>query len=276
MAEPRYQEIAWDLRHKINSGVLPQGSRLPTEDELIEEYRASRNTVRSALKELSVRGLVYTLHGKGTFVSEDVPSIVTTLSTDPVTRRGGGEGLVYTAEVARSGRKATTNRLMVGVQKAGPNVATSLRIPEGTDVIFRHEERMVDGLPWSLQTSFYRRSLAERAPRLLDTDDISEGAVAYLRSCGIEQAGYRDAIETRKPDVDETRFFGIPSDGRVEVTEIYRLGFDQDHNRVRLTITVYRADRNRFVFNVGNVPTSEGLLPKSGGEGAQDASSGTP
>ena len=273
MAEPLYREIARDLRRKINSGALAQGSQLPTEDELIEQYHASRNTVRGALRELSGRGLVHTLHGKGTFVTEDVPPIVTTLTTDPTTGGGGGEGRVYTAEVAASGREATTSDLVVGVQKASSRVATSLRIPEGSDVIFRHEKRMVDGLPWSSQTSFYPRSLEARAPRLLDTDDITEGAVTYLRSCGIEQAGYRDAIEVRKPDATETEFFGIPSDGRVEVTEIYRLGFDQHHNRVRLTITAYRADRNRFVINVGDVPMSEGLLPASGGESAGDDSS---
>jgi len=275
MAGPLYREIARDLRRKINSGELAQGSQLPTEDELMTLYSASRNTVRGAIRELSVRGLVYTLHGKGTFVTEDVPPIVTTLTTDPATGGGGGEGRVYTAEVAASGRKATASALVVGLQKANAAVASSLRIDEGSDVIFRHEQRLVDGRPWSLQTSFYPRSLEDRAPRLLDTDDISEGAVAYLRSCGIEQAGYRDAIEVRKPDSTETDFFGIPSDGRVEMTEIYRVGFDQHHNRVRLTITVYRADRNRFVINVGDVPISEGLLPANGGESVQDDASGS-
>jgi GntR family transcriptional regulator len=270
-----YREIADHLSDRISSGELEQGSQLPTEDELIEQYHASRNTIRGALRELSGRGLVYTLHGKGTFVTEDVPSIVTTLTTDPESGGGGGEGRVYTAEVAASGRKATTSETVVGVQKASPTVADALRIPEGADVIFRHQERMVDGRPWSLQTSFYPRSLADRAPQLLDTDDISDGAVTYLRSLGIEQAGYRDSIEVRKPDPTETDFFGIPSDGRVEVTEIYRVGFDQHRNRVRLTITVYRADRNRFVINVGKVPTSEGLLPANRGESDQDGSSGS-
>jgi GntR family transcriptional regulator len=275
MAGPLYRQIARDLRRKITSGELKQGSQLPTEDALMKQYRASRNTIRGALRELSSWGLVDTLHGKGTFVMEDVPPIVTTLTTDPATGGGGGEGRVYTAEVAASGREATTSVPVVGVQKANAAVADSLRIPEGSDVIFRHEERFVDGRPWSLQTSFYPRSLADRARRLLDTSDISEGAVTYLRSRGVEQAGYRDAIEVRKPNPTETEFFGIPSDGRVEVTEIYRVAFDQHHNRVRLTITVYRADRNRFIINVGNVPISEGLLPKNGGESVQDDSSGS-
>ena len=275
MAGPMYREIAGDLRSRINSDEWKQGSQLPTEDALMEQYNASRNTVRGALRELSNWGLVETQHGKGTFVTKDVPPIVTTLTTDPATGAGGGEGEVYTAEVAASGRKATTSETVVGVQKASPTVADALRIPEGADVIFRHEKRFVDGRPWSLQTSFYPRSLADRAPQLLDTDDISDGAVTYLRSLGIEQAGYRDSIEVRKPDPTETDFFGIPSDGRVEVTEIYRVGFDQHRNRVRLTITVYRADRNRFVINVGKVPTSEGLLPANRGESDQDGSSGS-
>lgn len=278
MAGPLYREIARDLRRKINAGTLAQGSRLPTEDELIEQYRASRNTVRGALRELAARGLVYTLHGRGTFVTEVLPPIVTTLTMMDLPTgggSGGGEGWVYTAEVAASGRSPTTSPMVVGVQKASAAVADSLRIREGSDVIFRHEERFVDGRPWSLQTSFYPRPLANRAPRLLDTDDITDGAVAYLRSRGIEQVGYRDAIEVRKPNATETEFFGIPSDGRIEVTEIFRVAFDQHQKRVRLTITVYRADRNRFVINVGDVPMSEGLLPASEVEGAQGDSGGT-
>ncbi len=275
MAGPLYQEIAKELRRMIDSGELAQGVQLPTEDELMALHSASRNTVRGAIKELSIRGLVYTLHGKGTFVTERPKPIVTTLTTDPTTGGGGGEGRVYTSEVAASGRTATTSAPRVEVQKANPAVAGSLRIPEGTEIISRHEERMVDGRPWSLQTSFYPRSLAERAPLLLATDDISEGAVAYLRTCGIEQAGYRDAMGVRRPDPTETEFFGLPSDGRIEMVEIYRVAFDQDGNRVRLTITVYRADTNRFIINVGNVPISEGLLPANGGESAESNSSGS-
>jgi GntR family transcriptional regulator len=273
MAGPLYQEIAKELRRMIDSGELAQGVQLPTEDELMALHSASRNTVRGAIKELSTRGLVYTLHGKGTFVTERPKPIVTTLTTDPTTGGGGGEGRVYTSEVAASGRTATTSDPRVEVQKANPAVAGSLRISEGTEVISRHEERMVDGRPWSLQTSFYPRSLAERAPLLLATDDIREGAVAYLRTCGIEQAGYRDAMGVRRPDPKETEFFGLPSDGRIEMVEIYRVAFDQDGNRVRLTITVYRADTNRFIINVGNVPISEGLQPANGGGSAKSDSS---
>lgn len=268
MDGPLYRQIAEDLRHKIDSGDLAQGERLPTEDELIGTYGASRNTVRGAIKELTTRGLVRTMHGKGSFVTEQVAPIVTTLTTDPKTGSGGGEGLVYTAEVEASGRKATTSPTRVEVQLASAAVADSLRIEVGADVISRHEQRFVDDQAWSLQTSFYPRSLADKAPRLLDASSIAGGTVAYLRKCGIQQAGYRDAIEVRAPDQAETVFFGLPVDGRIQVIEIFRVAFDQDGKRIRLTMTVYRADRNRFIINAGTVPISENLALMDGEKGA--------
>jgi GntR family transcriptional regulator len=93
MAGPLYRQIADQLRHLIESDALKAGMQIPTEDQLMEQYHASRNTVRGALKELTTRGLVYTLHGKGTFVSELLAPIVITLTSDPKTGRGGGAGL---------------------------------------------------------------------------------------------------------------------------------------------------------------------------------------
>jgi GntR family transcriptional regulator len=256
MAGPLYRQIADELRHKIESGELKEGERIPTEDQLMERYHASRNTVRAALKELSTRGLVDTLHGKGTFVSKRASPIVTTLSSDPKTGRGGGEGLVYTAEVAASGRSPSAQDPRVEIIKAGPAIARLLGIAEGTEVIVRHQERYVDDLPWSLQTSYYPMSLVERgATKLLLPSDIQPGTVAYLREvCDIRQDGYQDAMEWRGPNKVETDYFDLPADGRVQIVEIRRIAFDQNEKRVRLTITVYRADRNRFVINVGKVP----------------------
>jgi GntR family transcriptional regulator len=222
----------------------------------MDSYHASRNTVRAALKELTTRGLVYTLHGKGTFVSRRVSPIVTTLSSDPKTGSGGGEGLVYTAEVAASGRSPSADEPRVGIRKAGAAVARLLKIQESVEVIIRHQKRYVDDLPWSLQTSYYPRSLSRRAPRLLDTGDIEQGTVTYMAECGIQQVGYQDAVEWRAPNEEETAYFSLPADGHVQVVEIRRVAFDQSEKIIRLTITVYRADRNRFVLNVGNVPIS--------------------
>ena len=65
VTEPMYRQIARDLRQQIESGALPPGEKLPTEQQLSEKYEASRNTIRDAIKWLTSRALVETRPGPG-------------------------------------------------------------------------------------------------------------------------------------------------------------------------------------------------------------------
>src|SRR5450755_2797353 len=141
MAEPMYRRIAQELRQEIQSGTPGPGEQLPTEFELRERYDASRNTVRDAIKLLTTFGLVETRPGTGTFVIEKIEPFVTTLSADPETGLGGGEGEAAYSEVKDRGREPSWSIPKVEVQVAAGNVAARLRIPEGTQVVSRHQER---------------------------------------------------------------------------------------------------------------------------------------
>jgi GntR family transcriptional regulator len=254
VTDPMYRQIADDLRRQIEEGGLPPGARLRTELELREKYSASRNTVRDAVKWLITRGLVETRPGQGTFVIEKIIPFVTTLTGDPK-EASGGEGDTYTQEVTARLRQPSDTRPQVEIKHAGLETA-ELQLSEGTSVVSRHQRRSIDGTPWSLQTSFYPMSMVEKgALRLIQAGDIEEGTVAYLRkSVGIKQVGYRDTITVRAPDEAETSFFKLPSDGRVSVIETRRTAFDERGSPVRLTVSVYPADRNQFAINVGDIP----------------------
>jgi GntR family transcriptional regulator len=258
VAEPLYRMIAEDLRRKIESGELPKEPRgpLPTEAELQKEFGASRNTIRDAIKWLVTLGLVETRPGQGTFVVEKPVPFVTTLTGDLGADYSGGETPIYTAEVAASGRTPVSSVPKVEMQQATGPVARALRLDPGAQVVSRHQQRFLDDTPWSLQTTFYPMSLVEQgATRLILPTDIEEGAVAYLaRECDLKQVGYRDTVAVRPPEQDEAWFFKLPADGRISVFDIRRVGFDENGNRIRLTVTVYPADRNRFRINVGAVP----------------------
>jgi GntR family transcriptional regulator len=247
-----YRQIADDLRTKIESGEIPRGKRLPTENQLMKRYKASRNTVRDAIKWLASHWLVVTRAGKGTYVVEKITPFVSTLTGDP----DSGQTDVYLAAVTAEGREPVYSSPTVEIQQATDVVADALRVDEGSLVVSRYQKYYIDGTPWSLQTSFYPMRLVEAgAVRLSVPIDIEEGAVRYIADeCGIKQAGYRDSIAVRAPDDNEAAFFSFPDDGRIPVFEIYRVAFDESGERFRLTITVYPVDRNRFVVNVGNVP----------------------
>jgi GntR family transcriptional regulator len=267
MANPIYRQIAEDLRQQINSGALQPGSRLRTESELQQRYGASRNTVRDAIKWLTSLGLVETRPGQGTYVVEKVSPFVTTLTTNTQRSPGdvvvAGEGTSHTTEVVGEKKIPSNPDPQVEIQKANPQVAAELQIEEGSPVISRHQRREIDGVPWSLQTSFYPRKLADQgAMNLILADNIPVGAVRYLTdTLGLRQVGYRDKITVRTPDSTEAAFFNLPQDGRVQVFEIFRTAFDQAGKPMRLTVTVAPTDRNQFVVVVGDVP-----IPQPGGE----------
>jgi GntR family transcriptional regulator len=252
MANPMYRQIAENLREQIEAGALAPGSRLPTELELREQFKASRNTVRDAIKWLTALGLVATRPGQGTFVVQKIDPFITTLSGDPKTGFGGGEGTRYASEVSSRKREPTTSKIRV-------EIAEKLGMPDGTVVISRNERRFLDGTPWSMLTSFYPMDFVARgAIRLTSPEDIKEGTVQYLaNTLGIHQVGYRDLLAVRTPDGNEAEFFKLSPDGRTSIVEISRTAFDGNTQPMRLTVTVYPADRNQFIFDFGQVPEQE-------------------
>ncbi len=262
MADPMYRVIAEDLQTQIEARMLPAGAQLPTELELRDRYDASRNTVRDAIKWLITRGLVETRPGQGTFVVEKIVPFVTTLTGTPET--SSGEGRAYKDEVSALFRQPSATTPRVEIQEASDAVA-ELGIAADQQVVSRHQERSIDGTPWSLQTSFYPMSLVLRgATRLIQAGDITEGTVAYLEeTLGIKQVGYQDTIMVRAPHGSESRFFRLPGDGRISVIEVRRTAFNEQGAPVRLTISVYPADRNLFAVNVGQVPESIAAPPSA-------------
>ena len=54
--------------------------------------------------------------------------------------------------------------------------------------------------------------------------------------------------------MNESAFFRLPDDGRVSVLEQRRTAYAEDGRPVRLTVSVYPADRNQFSLIIGQVP----------------------
>jgi GntR family transcriptional regulator len=66
---PRYAQLADVLRGRIERGIWGPGTRLPSLEQLIEEFSLARVTVRQAIDMLHREGLVLPQQGRGTFVT---------------------------------------------------------------------------------------------------------------------------------------------------------------------------------------------------------------
>lgn len=84
-----HKQLADILRADIVTGRLSPGAALPSEHRISEAYGVSRQTVRRAMADLAVAGLVQRWQGKGTFVAR--PRGIT-----PEGRRGMTVGVLVT------------------------------------------------------------------------------------------------------------------------------------------------------------------------------------
>lgn len=65
-------DVVKQLGSMIQSGTWPPGYQLPPERQLVAQFGVSRNTLREALKALSLMGVLESKQGGGNYVSTDI------------------------------------------------------------------------------------------------------------------------------------------------------------------------------------------------------------
>ena len=71
---PIYEQIKEQIVLDISRGVLKKDDQLPSLRQLSAQLGLNINTVKRALSELEAQGVIYTIAGKGVFVSGDTKS----------------------------------------------------------------------------------------------------------------------------------------------------------------------------------------------------------
>ncbi len=66
----KYEFVANQLADRINNNEFKHTKKIPTEDQLMQEYNVSKNTIRNAIKILTKLGLLYPVQGSGMFIRE--------------------------------------------------------------------------------------------------------------------------------------------------------------------------------------------------------------
>lgn len=73
----RYEKLAATLREEIAQGTYKKGERLPTTPELCRIYDVSNTTVKRAMDDLELEGLVARRRGSGVYVKQTEPAPTT-------------------------------------------------------------------------------------------------------------------------------------------------------------------------------------------------------
>jgi|APMI01.1.fsa_nt_gi GntR family transcriptional regulator len=219
---PKYEQVADEIARRASG--LDAHDALPSERELMAELGVSRMTVRTALEQLARRGLVYQVHGSGTFVAD--PEIVT--KTLRLTS--------FTEDMELRGLTPSTRVLSLTVMPASADVARRLRVHPETEVLVLHRIRLADGSPMALE--------AVHLPPLglsWSAVDPSSSLYAQMETVGVRVDRAAQTIEAVNLDREQAHALDQPIGAAA--LQVTRVSYTADGTPVELAQTIYRGDR---------------------------------
>ncbi|MFC1418761.1 GntR family transcriptional regulator [Streptacidiphilus cavernicola] len=165
----KYEEIAENLRRRIEAGEFPPGVKLPAGRDLCEQWQVSRATVNKALEVLKADALVVSRQGSGY-----------TVVRTPVARPAGGRQ----AGTTRAAGMPFTRLGAPSMEYPPPPIAHALGLVAGQSALRRSRlMRLVDGTPHSVVVAWFPADIADVCPKLRGEGAIAEGTTRYVERC---------------------------------------------------------------------------------------------
>lgn len=141
---PLYATIAEDISRLIQDNELAPGHQLPAEEELAKIFAVSRPTVREALRELEVSGVIIRTRGRrGTMVADPRPILSGLMTLESI------ETLA-----ARQGWRCETIDVAVDVRRLTDAQASLLGVPADTESTYLTRKKLKNGEPVSIMTTW--------------------------------------------------------------------------------------------------------------------------
>jgi GntR family transcriptional regulator len=147
---PLYTQIKEAIRARIIDGTYVAHQQLPSENDMIAAFGVSRITVRQAINDLQKEGLLFKVHGKGTFVA--LPNV----SQELTHLQGFGEAM------HRLGHETFSEVFGLKTVKAPAIARAKLQIEDGSPVTEIRRVRYLNREPVSIDYSWVRHDVGSR------------------------------------------------------------------------------------------------------------------
>ena len=231
---PLYHQIREELRARILDRTYAPHGKLPSESELMGAFGVSRITVRQALRDLHKEGLIFSIQGKGCFVTK--PKAVQELAR----LQGFGEAM------AQHGHETASRVIFLEEVPARPAVATALRIEPGALVVELQRVRYLSRAPVSLDVSFFPLEIGRR---LAHADLISRDVFAVLENdLGLRLRAADLTLEATTADAALSRHLAIAQGAAV--LRIERLSYGDGERPVDFEYLYYAGDAHQYRLRI--------------------------
>lgn len=239
---PLYNQLKELLRTQILDGTYPPESRMPSESELGDIFQVSRITVRQALGDLQKEGLIFKIHGKGTFVAK--PKAFQNVST----LKGLAESM------AQLGYEVINQLHSVKFIKANSRIAERLQLHEGDTVTEIKRVRLINREPVSLEVSYLPKDIGEK---LQKADLITRDIFLILENDLQLNLGHADlAVDAVLADSELTKALNVEEGS--PIMRIERLTHTVDAKPIDFEFLYYRGDAFQYRFRIDRQHSQNG------------------
>ncbi|ALV53818.1 GntR family transcriptional regulator [Streptomyces sp. 4F] len=226
------------------------GDAVPSERALCARLGVSRPTVRAAVDELVVAGLLVREHGRGTFVAAE--KITQELVPD------------HGALTVPQAKGVWTSRILeFRTLPAGARVGRRLRVSPAAEVRYAARLRLVDRAPMAIEHLHLPAALV---PGLAEAELEQGDLYEHFRDRHGVRVG--EAVQSVEPTVvtrAEAELLDVPELSPALLFE--RLTTDTEGRPVEYVRSVYRGDRYRIVSRLALGPSAPGPGGVEGGQG---------
>jgi GntR family transcriptional regulator len=240
-ALPLYHQVAGILRQRIEDGIYPVGGKLLAEDELAAEFAVSRATIRQAVGELVMEGLVVRSQGRGTYVEERDKSVLQQRF------RGSLGDLIHESHRAKTRNVELTHNTPIPSRIAE---ALQLDRPLGTIV---KRTRTMDGQPFALTTTYLPPDLGNKVTA---AGLRKKALMELLIDGGVVLSNATQAIRAQLADLDVCQQIDVELGAAVLFVE--RIVHDTSGRPVEYVRSWYRGDRYEYAVTLDVAAGPEG------------------
>ncbi|MFH0401795.1 GntR family transcriptional regulator [Streptococcus sp. A23] len=228
----KYKKVYADIKEKIEQNLWQANQEMPTENELMEIYSYSKDTIRKALSLLEMDGYIQKRQGRNSIILDH-----------NLVRKPFVSELKTVSELNRSAHHQVQTQLTnLYIVQGQPEVMKELEVDEKTDLYRVSRVRTIDGERLEYEISYFDRRIV---PYL--SKEIAEKSIyQYLENdLGLEISHSRREISFRFATEEEKSLLDLAGyDMVISVTSTTYLA---DGRPFQYGTITYRPDKVTFV-----------------------------
>jgi GntR family transcriptional regulator len=234
---PKYLQISTWLKELIQTGRYNPGEKLPSEIELSKICGVNRNTLRHAISELMLEGLLRKEKGTGMFVSSSRPLVL---------KHTLRQISSFRDDLSEVGMTEKSIILSKGIKEANEHVAKTLILGSNTKVILIRRLRTGNDLPLIYEETYLPGTMFKD---ILDMDLTGSMYELFAERFNITLARSEQRIRAVNLKGKVATYLGLPENAAGLYME--SVTFNDNNIPIEILCAYYRGDKYIFEVEVG-------------------------